>query len=88
MTCTLRSWQRGRRRRPAAAAGRRGRARPPAGHGQSLIERLDPDDDAAVGIEPSRMAYRALGDLDGADEKTIRDAGPVAVARIDAALAS
>jgi hypothetical protein len=34
------------------------------------------------------MAYRALGDLDGADEKTIRDAGLIAVTRIDAALAS
>ena len=55
---------------------------------KALIERLDPDDAAAVGIEPSRMAYRALGDLDGADEKTIRDAGLIAVTRIDAALAS
>ena len=55
---------------------------------KALIERLDPDDAAAVGIEPSRMAYRALGDLDAADEKTIRDAGPIAVTRLDAALAS
>jgi class 3 adenylate cyclase len=55
---------------------------------KARIERLDPDDAAAVGIEPSRMAYRALGDLDGADEKTIRDAGLIAVTRIDAALAS
>ena len=55
---------------------------------KALIERLDPDDAAAVGIEPSRMAYRALGDLDAADEKTIRDAGLIAVTRIDAALAS
>ena len=55
---------------------------------KALIERLDPDDAAAVGIDPSRMAYRALGDLDGADEKAIRDAGLIAVTRIDSALAS
>jgi class 3 adenylate cyclase len=55
---------------------------------KALIERLDPDDAAAVGIVPSRMAYRALGDLDGADEKAIRDAGLIAVTRLDAALAS
>jgi class 3 adenylate cyclase len=55
---------------------------------KALIERLDPDDAAAVGIDPSRMAYRALGDLDGADEKAIRDAGLIAVTRLDAALAS
>jgi class 3 adenylate cyclase len=55
---------------------------------KALIERLDPDDAAAVGIDPTRMAYRALGDLEGADEKAIRDAGLIAVTRIDAALAS
>jgi class 3 adenylate cyclase len=47
-----------------------------------LVERLDAVDAAAVGIDPARMAYRALGDLDGADAKTIRDAGQLAVARL------
>jgi hypothetical protein len=53
-----------------------------------LIERLEPADAAAVGLAPAHMAYRALADLESADEKAVRDAGLIAVARIDAALAS
>ena len=44
-----------------------------------LLERLAPDDAAAVGVDPARVAYRALGDIDGASEKARRDAGSVAV---------
>jgi class 3 adenylate cyclase len=55
---------------------------------KALIERLEADDAAAVGLEPAHMAYRALGDLDGADEKAVRDAGLIAVSRIDTPLAS
>jgi class 3 adenylate cyclase len=55
---------------------------------KALIERLEPPDAAAVGLDPAHMTYRALADLDGADEKAVRDAGLIAVARIDAALAS
>ncbi|HEX3316658.1 MAG TPA: adenylate/guanylate cyclase domain-containing protein [Solirubrobacteraceae bacterium] len=49
---------------------------------KALIERMDAGDAAAVGIDPARMAYRALGDLDSADAKTIRDAGLLAVTRL------
>ena len=55
---------------------------------KALIERLEPADAAAVGLDPAHMTYRALADLDGADEKAVRDAGLIAVARIDASLAS
>jgi class 3 adenylate cyclase len=55
---------------------------------KSLIERLDAADAAAVGLEPARMAYRALGELEGVDPKAARDAGLIAVTRIDAPLAS
>jgi len=55
---------------------------------KALIERLEPADAAAVGLAPAQMAYRALADLNTADEKAVRDAGLIAVARIDAALAS
>jgi len=55
---------------------------------KALIERLEADDAASVGLEPAHMAYRALGDLDGADEKAVRDAGLIAVSRIDTPLAS
>jgi class 3 adenylate cyclase len=55
---------------------------------KALIERLQPADAATVGLAPADMVYRALADLDGVDEKAIRDAGLIAVARVDAALAS
>jgi class 3 adenylate cyclase len=55
---------------------------------KALIERLDPDDAAAVGIAPSRVAYQALADLDGAGAKAIRDAGLIAVARVEAPLSN
>ena len=55
---------------------------------EALLERLDPDEAAAVGLAPSRMAYRTLSDLESADEKAIRDAGLVAVTRVDSPLAS
>jgi class 3 adenylate cyclase len=49
---------------------------------KSLIEHLDADDAAAVAIDPAGVAYRALADVDGADAKTIRDAGLIAVAPV------
>jgi class 3 adenylate cyclase len=44
-----------------------------------LVERLDPEDAAALGIDPSRAAYRALAEIPGVREKAVRDAGGVAV---------
>ena len=35
-----------------------------------------------LGIDPDRVAYRPLAELPGADEKSIRDAGSVAVAEV------
>jgi class 3 adenylate cyclase len=49
---------------------------------KSLIEHLDPEDAAAVAIDPAGIAYRALADIDGADAKAIRDAGLIAVAPV------
>jgi class 3 adenylate cyclase len=51
---------------------------------KSLVEHLDADDAGAVRIVPERVAYTALGELDGADAKAIRDAGLIAVARVQA----
>jgi class 3 adenylate cyclase len=49
---------------------------------KSLIEHLEPGDAAAVDVAPGRVVYRALGELDGADAKAVRDAGMLAVAGI------
>ena len=50
---------------------------------KGVIERLTPDDAAAVGIDPPHVTYRALAELESVDEKARRDAGIVAVARLD-----
>jgi class 3 adenylate cyclase len=49
---------------------------------KALVERLAPQDAAAVGVDPGHVVYRALADLPGADEKTVRDAGALAVTDI------
>ena len=49
---------------------------------KDLIERLDPDDAAATGVDPDRIAYTQLGELESAGEKAIRDAGTIPVAEI------
>ncbi len=46
-----------------------------------LIERLDDEDAAALGIDPDGLAYRPLSEL-GASEKALRDAGAIAVAEL------
>jgi class 3 adenylate cyclase len=58
-----------------------------AGGGQvlaskALVERLDEQDVAALGLDPSRVIYRAIADIEGVDEKAKRDAGSVAVAEL------
>jgi class 3 adenylate cyclase len=49
---------------------------------KDLIERLEPDAAAALGLEPDRITYTALGDLATATEKARRDAPAIAVCEI------
>jgi class 3 adenylate cyclase len=49
---------------------------------KDLIERLDPDDAKATGIDPDAIAYTTLGELVGVSDKAIRDAGTIAVTPI------
>lgn len=49
---------------------------------KTLIERLGEDDASALGLDPKRVAYRALAEIEGASEKAKRDAGSVAVADV------
>ena len=49
---------------------------------KDLIERLEADDARATGVDPDAVAYTPLGELEGASEKAIRDAGAIPVARI------
>jgi class 3 adenylate cyclase len=49
---------------------------------KSLLERLEPDDAAALDLDPDRFRYRTLAELEGATDKARRDAGNVAVAEI------
>lgn len=46
---------------------------------KDLLERLEPDDAAELGIDPRRITYTALGDLETATEKARRDAPAIAV---------
>lgn len=46
---------------------------------KDLVERLDPADAAALGLDPDHLAYTRLADLDAATEKARRDAPDVAV---------
>jgi class 3 adenylate cyclase len=50
---------------------------------KGVIERLTSEDAAAVGIDAPHVTYRALAELEGVDAKARRDAGIVAVARLD-----
>ncbi len=49
---------------------------------KTLIERLDDDDAAALGIDPDRMTYGILGELATASEKARRDAPAIAVCEL------
>jgi class 3 adenylate cyclase len=50
---------------------------------KDLLERLEPDDAEAVGCSLEQMTYRLVSELPGASEKAVRDAGAMAVARIE-----
>lgn len=49
-----------------------------------LVEQLEPGDAAAVGIDPDAARYRTIAAIPGADEKTLRDAGGIAVTELAA----
>jgi class 3 adenylate cyclase len=49
---------------------------------KDLIERLDAADAQVTGIDPDAIAYTPLGELDGASDKAIRDAGAIPVAGV------
>lgn len=49
---------------------------------KDLIERLEPEDAAALGLDPDHITYTPLGDLATATEKARRDAPAIAVCRI------
>lgn len=49
---------------------------------KSLVERLDGDDAAALGVEPDAIGYTVLGELPSASEKARRDAPVIAVCEL------
>lgn len=49
---------------------------------KALIERLDPDDAATVGVDPARVSYTALSELASATEKARRDVPNLAVCEV------
>ncbi|HMS62094.1 MAG TPA: adenylate/guanylate cyclase domain-containing protein [Solirubrobacteraceae bacterium] len=49
---------------------------------KDLMERLEPGDAAALGLDPDRITYTALGELDSATEKARRDAPAIAVCEV------
>lgn len=51
---------------------------------KAVIERLEPEDAEAVGIDPDALVYVPLLEVAGADKKSIRDAGTIAIAQIGA----
>lgn len=49
---------------------------------KDLVERLDALDGQATGLDPDSITYTPLGDVDGASNKAIRDAGTIPVTTI------
>jgi hypothetical protein len=49
---------------------------------KAVLERLDPEDAAAIGLEPQRMTYCTVAELPHASEKALRDAGTIAVTQL------
>jgi class 3 adenylate cyclase len=49
---------------------------------KDLMERLEPDDAAALDLDPGRVTYTPLGDLTTATEKARRDAPAIAVCQV------
>jgi class 3 adenylate cyclase len=49
---------------------------------KDLIERLDPEDAATLDLDPDRVTYTSLGDLETATEKARRDAPTIPVCEV------
>ncbi len=49
---------------------------------KDVVERLDSEDAQATGLDPDALVYKPLGELDGASDKAIRDAGAIPVTAI------
>jgi class 3 adenylate cyclase len=49
---------------------------------KAVLEQLEPIDARAAGVDPGAVAYRTVAELPGADEKSVRDAGGLAVAEL------
>lgn len=49
---------------------------------KALLERLDPEDAFALGLDPAAISYALLGEVPGAGEKVRRDAGALPVAEL------
>ncbi len=65
----------GARIEPCAAGGQRLASK-------QLIERLGPDDYSALGIDPMRLVYTPLAELEGSSEKARRDAATISVCAV------
>jgi multidrug efflux pump subunit AcrB len=50
---------------------------------KDLLERLDAEDAAAVGVQVTEVTYTSLAELAGDQEKVVRDAGQLAVTTLD-----
>jgi hypothetical protein len=68
------------RYRPSRPTAPSPRARCTSAARSVLFAEIDEQDVAALGLDPSRVVYRAIAGIDGVDEKATRDAGSVAVA--------
>ncbi|HEX8205125.1 MAG TPA: adenylate/guanylate cyclase domain-containing protein [Solirubrobacteraceae bacterium] len=52
---------------------------------KALVERLDPEQARAEGIDPAALRYRLVSELPDAGEKAVRDAGGIAVVDVSPA---
>ena len=49
---------------------------------KQVVERLGPQNSAALGLEPDNMKYVTLENLEGSSDKAKRDAGPISVTSV------
>ena len=49
---------------------------------KDVVERLEDPDAEALGIDPDRMSYRTVAELEHATDKAVRDAGGIAVTTV------
>ena len=49
---------------------------------KALVERLDPDEARGAGVDPDTLEYTLVSELPTVSEKTIRDAGSIAITKL------